>query len=308
MTEWYYSDAQRQQHGPVGPGELAALHTKGLLPADTLVWREGMSEWKPWREMMREVVVGGLPDDPRAEALVKAAEAAPDDGAYRPYAIAEASPYAPPQARVDETSNVVAGGRVVYAGFWKRVAAYFIDYFVVTAINYAVMIPMMVVMGVGIGATGGSDNPFQSGGAIVLVVVMYLLLLAIPVLYFAWMHASGNQATLGKMAVGIKVVRGDGSRITFWRGVGRLFATFLSSIILMIGWVMAAFTERKQALHDMVCDTLVVDKWAYTDHPEWQREELGVVTIVILVLAGLAVFAFVALFAAMGAMMAGGLR
>ena len=64
MTEWYYSDAQRQQHGPVTPGDLAAMHTKGQLPPDTLVWREGMSEWKPWREMIREVVVGGMPDDP----------------------------------------------------------------------------------------------------------------------------------------------------------------------------------------------------------------------------------------------------
>lgn len=308
MTEWYYSDAQRQQHGPVGPGELAALHTKGLLPPETLVWREGMSEWKPWRDMVREVVVGGLPDDPRAEALVKAAEAAPDDGAYRPYAIAEASPYAPPQARVDESSNVVAGGRVVYAGFWKRVAAYFIDYFVVTAITYALMIPLGMVMAVGIGASAASDDPFAGGASVALMGLIYLVSIAIPMLYFAWMHASGTQATLGKMAVGIKVVRGDGSRITFWRGVGRLFATILSSLILMIGWLMAAFTERKQALHDVVCDTLVVDKWAYTDHPEWQREELGTVTVVILVLAGLAFFSVIALIAAMGAMFAGGLR
>ena len=110
------------------------------------------------------------------------------------------------------------------------------------------------------------------------------------------------------MAVGIKLVRGDGERVSFWRAFGRLFATILSSLILMIGYLMAGFTERKQALHDMVCDTLVVDKWAYTDHPEWQREELGTVTIVILVLAGLAVFGMIALFATLGAMLAGGIR
>jgi hypothetical protein len=50
---------------------------------------------------------------------------------------------------------------------------------------------------------------------------------------------------------------------------------------------MAGFTERKRALHDMMCDTLVVDKWAFTSHPEWQRKELGAVTITILVLGGL---------------------
>jgi uncharacterized RDD family membrane protein YckC len=110
------------------------------------------------------------------------------------------------------------------------------------------------------------------------------------------------------MAVGIKLVRTDGERVSFWRAFGRLFATILSSLILMIGYLMAGFTERKQALHDMVCDTLVVDKWAYTDHPEWQREELGTVTIVILVLMGLAMLGLFALFATLGAMLAGGIR
>lgn len=313
MTEWYYSDAQRTQHGPVAAGDLAALHTKGLLPPETLVWREGMSDWKPWREMIREVIAGGAPDDPRAEALVKApeaaAEAAPDDGAYRPYAVAEPSPYAPPIARVDDSNLVVAGGRVVYAGFWKRFAAYFIDYFVVTAITYALMIPVGMVAAIGLGsAASGSGNSFGSGVGVVLLVVAYLAAILLPLLYFAWMHSSASQATLGKMAVGIKVVRGDGTRIGFWRGVGRIFATFLSTLILMIGYIMAGFTDRKQALHDMICDTLVVDKWAYTEHPEWQREELGTVTVVILVLAGLAVFGMIAMFAMMFAVMGGGIR
>ena len=308
MTEWHYSDAQRAQHGPVGAGDLAAMHTKGLLPPGTLVWREGMSEWKPWREMIHEVIAGGAPDDPRAEALVKAVQAAPDDGAYRPYAIAEPSPYAPPQARVDDNSIVIAGGHVVYAGFWKRAAAYFIDYFVVTAITYAVMIPLAMIGAVGLGgaASAGAEGPFATGAGVAVLVVIYLVAVLMPLLYFAWMHASSSQATLGKMAVGIKVVRSDGTRISFWRAVGRIFATILSSLILLIGYIMAGFTERKQALHDMVCDTLVVDKWAYTEHPEWQREELGTVTVVILVLFGLAVFGFVALFAVMGAMLGSG--
>ena len=113
------------------------------------------------------------------------------------------------------------------------------------------------------------------------------------------MHSSGNQASLGKMAIGIKVVRTDGSRISFWRAFGRYWALIPSAIILGIGYLMAAFTDRKQALHDMICDTLVVDKWAYTDRPEWQREDLGVVAIVVLALAGLLVFGMFALFATM---------
>ncbi len=305
MTDWYYSDAQRTQHGPVSAADLAALHTKGQLPAETLVWREGMSEWKPWREMIREVIAGDAPGDARAEALVKAAEAAPDDGAYRPYAIAEPSPYAPPQARVEEARAVVHGGRVVYAGFWKRVAASFIDSFVTTALSYIVQIPLMMIFGVSMVGMAGGDDPFASGAGIAMIGLIYVVSIGIPLLYFSWMHSSTHQASLGKMAVGIKVVRTNGERISFWRAFGRYWGMVLSALILLIGYLMAGFTERKQALHDMISDTLVVDKHAYTEHPEWQREELGTVTIVILALAGLAIFGLIALIAAMGVMLAG---
>ena len=308
MSEWYYSDAQRLQHGPVSASDLAALHARGLLPPETLVWREGMGEWRPWREMIREVVAGGAPGDVQAEAFVQAAEAAPADGAYRPYAIAEASPYSPPQAKLEATETVVQGGRVVYAGFWKRFAAYFIDSFVVTIISYALLIPLGIVAGVGIGATASSNDPFASGAGIAFLGAIYLLSIAVPLIYFAWMHSSKHQATLGKMAIGIKVTRTDGGRVSFWRAFGRLFATFLSAIIVYIGFIMAGFTERKQALHDMVCDTLVVDKYAFTDHPEWQRDELGTVTIVVMALAGLAILGMLALFGMMFAALAGGVH
>ena len=298
MTDWYYSDAQRQQHGPVDAGELAALHNKGLLTADMLVWREGMSGWKPWREMIREVIAGGAPEDPRADAMARAAEAAPNDGAYRPYAIAEPSPYAPPQAQVASSSRVVTDGHIVYAGFWKRVAASIIDNFLLGIVGG--VIGGMLGFAIGMGA-GLEDSP-------VLDVMINLFSIALGALYFGWMHSSEQQASLGKMAVGIKVVRTSGERISFARGIGRHFATILSAIILGIGYLMAAFTDRKQALHDMICDTLVVDKHAFTDHPEWQNEELGTVTVVILVLFGLLLLGLFAMIMIAGAALMGGMR
>ena len=298
MTDWYYSDAQRQQHGPVDAGELAALHNKGLLTADMLVWREGMSGWRPWGEMIREVIAGGAPEDPRAEAMARAAEAAPNDGAYRPYAIAEPSPYAPPQAQVAAGGGIVTGGHIVYAGFWKRVAASIIDNFLLGMVGGVIGGIIGVAIGVGAGL---EDSP-------VLDVMLNLFSIALGALYFGWMHSSEQQASLGKMAVGIKVVRTSGERISFARGVGRHFATILSAIILGIGYLMAAFTDRKQALHDMICDTLVVDKHAFTDHPEWQNEELGTVTIVVLVLAGLMLVGVFAVVLIAGAALMGGMR
>ncbi|MBL8264031.1 MAG: RDD family protein [Xanthomonadaceae bacterium] len=298
MTEWYYSDAERQQHGPVDAGSLAALHNKGLLTADMLVWREGMSAWKPWGEMIREVIAGGAPEDPRAEAMARAAEAAPNDGAYRPYAIAEPSPYTPPQAQLEAQGSVVLDGHVVYAGFWKRVAASIIDNFLLGIVGGIIGAILGVAIGLG---SGLEDNPAAD-------LLINLFSIVLGAFYFGWMHSSEHQASLGKMAVGIKVVRTSGERISFARGIGRHFATILSAIILGIGYLMAAFTGRKQALHDIVCDTLVVDKHAFTEHPEWQNEELGTVTIVILALSAL-LFVGVFLMAMIaGAALMGGMR
>jgi len=101
-------------------------------------------------------------------------------------------------------------------------------------------------------------------------------------------------------------VRGDGEAISLARGVGRYFALILSSLLLGIGLLMAAFTQRKQALHDLICDTLVVDKWAFTEHPEWQKPELGTVTVVVLVIFGLMMLFVLALVVLLIAVLAGG--
>lgn len=340
MTEWYYSDAQRQQQGPVGSEELASLHGRGLLAPDSLVWREGLAAWVPWREIMHEVVSGGTPatlagtggtpaPDPFAapegapaadpfaiaEPLPSAAPtASAADDAFRPYAIAEASPYAPPQASVSGVdAGYVAGGHVVHAGLWKRFAASVIDSFVTIVLTYALLIPIMLIGFGSMGALGaGGDNPFAAGASVALMLLIYPIAFAVPCVYFGWMQSSSVQASLGKMAIGIKVVRGDGTRVSFWRAFLRsllytLFVTLSCGLGVLVSGLMAALTERKQALHDMVCDTLVVDKHAFTEHPEWQREELGTVTIVILVLFALLFVGMIAAYAIMGAMMLGGM-
>jgi uncharacterized RDD family membrane protein YckC len=62
------------------------------------------------------------------------------------------------------------------------------------------------------------------------------------------------------MALGLRVLRGDGSPLSFWRAVGRYFATWISMMTLYIGFIMAAFDDQKRALHDHICDTRVVHK------------------------------------------------
>ncbi len=79
-------------------------------------------------------------------------------------------------------------------------------------------------------------------------------------MYEAYFLSSDKMATPGKQLLGIKVVGGDGDRISFGRGMGRHFSKYISSFILCIGYIMAAFTKRHQALHDIICDTIVVNK------------------------------------------------
>jgi uncharacterized RDD family membrane protein YckC len=320
MSEWYYSNSGNDRTGPISAEDLAALHGNGQIRPESLVWREGMGGWRPWKEMMGEIALAvpamAASLAPRqAPTFATAGPDSPPEADGNPYSLgapASASPYAAPKARLQETSNYVAGGRVVYAGFWKRAAASIIDSFVTSIITYAVQIPLMMVFGVGMAGLGSSDAAV-GGVGIVMLLLIYVLSIAIPLTYFSWMHSSGNQATLGKMAVGIKVTRSDGQRISFWRAFGRYWAFVLITLFTLgIGLVVSAFTsalsQRKQALHDMICDTLVVDKWAYTDHPEWQREELGVVTIVILCLGALLILGMFLFFAMMGAMLAGSMN
>jgi uncharacterized RDD family membrane protein YckC len=280
MTQWYYSDYERNRHGPVGAADLAALHADGQLDPATLVWREGMAQWQPWHAVMAEVLPETVHPAAARASFATASADAPADVAASPWTLAEPrSPYAPPTAPVERAADIYLDGDVVYAGFWKRVAAYLIDSVIIGVLSVVVVGAIGGVIGVAFG--------FDSGSAIAIQLVAQLASLLLTACYYGWFYASANQATPGKMAIGIKVVRSDGEGFGFWRGFGRYFAMMLSGMILGIGFLMAAFTARKQALHDMICDTVVVDRWAFTAYPDKQREELGTVAIVVLVLGGL---------------------
>ena len=280
MSNWYYADADRQRQGPLSAEELTLRFHQGKLRLDTLVWRDGLGEWQPLREFTSELALHQAPAETFYTPVDPSVAAAPPITPASPLAD---SPYAPPTATLVGSHTAVLGGEVVYAGFWKRVAANIIDSFIVGIVGGIIGAIIGGVLGAAMGMNGGLGG----GGFIAIQLITNLVSITITAGYYAWFHSSANQATLGKLAIGIKVVRSDGEAIGFGRGVGRYFAFLLSSLILGIGLLMAAFTERKQGLHDMLCDTLVVDKWAFTAHPELQRRELGTVTIIVLVLFGL---------------------
>ena len=123
----------------------------------------------------------------------------------------------------------------LHAGFWRRVAAYLVDGLILIVPNVALVFLF------------GKDS-----------LLLTIAQLGLTLAYFAAFHSSGWQATPGKRVFGIKVTDKAGERINLPHAIGRHLASLLSGLILGIGFLMAAFTRRKQALHDLLCGTLVV--------------------------------------------------
>jgi len=142
-------------------------------------------------------------------------------------------------------------GTTLYAGFWRRFIAYIID-----------CVVLYVAVGLVIGATyamvGGPVT--EDGGIRPVFLLLYALFLIGFWLYFTLMESGEGQATLGKRALSIVVTDDAGRRIGFGRANGRFFSKCLLTALVPfgIGFMLAGWTAKKQALHDMIAGTLVI--------------------------------------------------
>jgi len=165
-----------------------------------------------------------------------------------------------------------------YGGFWKRLVACIIDGLIIGVVNWFVS----AFMGLGIGFRFLSDifnemtyyndynwgynygnvpNFFEAALRIVVgSVTISLVTTVVSWIYYAGFESSSFKATPGKLVLGMEVTDLNGQRISFLRATGRYFAKIISGLILFIGFIMAAFTEKKQALHDIIAGCLVVNK------------------------------------------------
>ena len=136
-------------------------------------------------------------------------------------------------------------GPTVFASFWIRVGATLID-------NVIVIGSLLLLV-------------FVSALSVLLPPLMFLLLVLVwiasfvgPWLYAALFESSAMQATPGKKAIGLKVTDLQGNRISFGRATGRYFAEWITGMTFLVGYVMVAFTQKRQSLHDMIAGTVVV--------------------------------------------------
>ncbi len=178
---------------------------------------------------------------------------APAWSAPPPPAPAWSAPPPPPAAAAAAWGPQYTG--VAYAGFWRRFFAYVIDGLVLSL----VMTPVyLVVLGIASSGQSSFSRGEMSTGTSCALTALYLVLMVIVWLYSACFESSGKQATLGKMAMGVKVTDLHGNRISFGRATGRCLGKVLSGALMGIGFIMAGFTEKKQGLHDMLAGTVVL--------------------------------------------------
>lgn len=233
MEIWIGRDGER--HGPYKEDDVRQWLRSGQVSRDDLAWYEGLADWQPLSVLFPDVVASAPPP------------------------ASTAAPFTPlPQTTTAALED--------HAGFWKRVAAYILDFIVL-------YLPNMIIQK-SMGGDAARDAMKQtmeaSPGNFQVFATAYnhyyatmwpavLIVTIITWLYFAICESSKWQATVGKLALGIRVTDDRGGRISFLRATGRYFAKYLSVLIIFIGFVMVAWTRRKQGLHDIIASTLVLN-------------------------------------------------
>jgi len=267
---WHYVE-QGKQLGPVNDDWILELERSGKINANTLVWREGMADWKPLRDVRSELkrsgmtVVGpaaasGNPSPETAygtqgpEAVCgECGKMFPVDEMIRHGNVRICASCKPIfMQKLSEGANVNPD-EMRYAGFWIRLVAKVLDSLilgvimvVIFGIAAALLVPLL------------HGNP-DSGAAILIFGVLALVMLVVHFSYLIWFVGKYG-ATPGKMICRLKIVSAEGRPVGYWLATGRLFAEMLSALVLDIGYIIAAFDREKRALHDHICKTRVIYK------------------------------------------------
>jgi uncharacterized RDD family membrane protein YckC len=252
--KWYYA-VNKDRIGPVEDQEFENLVREGRITASTLVWNQNLENWTR---------LSALPDFPGKDSINMEA---PDlsmvaDVQVKKGRCTECGRFFPEDELVRfEGSTVcarckplfvqkiregVGAGDLVYAGFWIRFAAKFIDGTIVGIVNmvFAVLFSGMLL---------GADPAKAFSGTILLTFMKWGVNAA-----YCTFFLGKFSATPGKMVCGLKVITADNQNVSYLTGFGRFCAEILSALILGIGYLMVISDEEKRALHDRICNTRVI--------------------------------------------------
>lgn len=236
--DWYYSQ-NNERHGPISETELADLQQTGTITEETLVWREGWNDWRRFADanLSPAVAAEGL------DACVECGKVLPTSEMLQ-YEGSWVCPTCKPLFFQKIREGVPITGELRYAGFWIRFLALFVDGIILNLLN----IPVRMAIGF------GSNQPAVQMRIVFLSISLSMAISAAYDIFFVGRFG----ATPGKMALRLRIVRPNGEKVTYARACGRYFGKLLSSLTLLIGYIMAAFDEQKRSLHDRICDTRVI--------------------------------------------------
>jgi uncharacterized RDD family membrane protein YckC len=260
---WYYA-LGGQQLGPVTEVELGELFRSGRINRDTLVWREGLPDWIPFRD-------AGLEANPPPAGLPPPLAAGNSPSANE-VVCAECGKIFPAAETIRHgNASVCAGckpvflqklaegarintGELKYAGFGIRFAAKLVDGLILgipsLVVFVIVMIPLM-----------GSSSANNSPGPVQFLPLLLQFGLIFVQLAYQIFFLGKYGATPGKMICKIKVVTAEGGRFGYGRAAGRCLAEMLSGMICYIGYFLVLFDNpQRRALHDHICNTRVIYK------------------------------------------------
>ena len=241
---WYYA-REDQASGPLAAEELSRLAVEGSIRGDTLVWNESMPSWLPYGEVFAEAV--------RTCKVCQQVRLPSQVVTYGEAPICFKCKEAFFQ-RVRE--GLIPDVWHRYGGFWIRFAAEAIDLLVLFIVRLPLSIASRVLAFLFIYSSPES-NPFVQPTYWIIEVGIVLLSFVVGAGYEIFFVGRFG-GTPGKLALRLRVVRSDFSRVTYARAAGRLFARILSSFTLYIGYLMIAFDRERRGLHDYLCDTRVI--------------------------------------------------
>ncbi len=251
--EWFYR-LNGKETGPISAGDLRLLYRAGTISADTPIRRSDMPDWRPLRHFVKAAVP--------SKSQPAASAAAPDKQAAaqcsecgRTFAAGDLVRFDDHRICADCRPRLVqklrtgslAQNVLVYAGFWPRFGAKFIDALILFVVNLAAGLLFFRAFG------KLEITDLTPGGWWVLQGIFNIIGLLYTTFFLGCFGA-----TPGKMAFGLKVAAPHGGAIGYLRAAGRQLAEYLSSMIFLLGYIMAAFDGEKRALHDRICHTRVV--------------------------------------------------
>ena len=251
---WYYAE-QGAQKGPVEDREFLQLVAAGRVTDQTLVWHEGLPEWQPFSKVTDKPAAPGVPPSAPAPASAACSRCGRTFEAAQLLRYGEQNVCGECKSAFFQSlqEGVVQPGSQVYGGFWIRFAAKFLDGIILSVVNTVLKFGVLFVL-FGQMAAATPSNPAH---IFATLAVTYSVGIVVGISYIAGFVGRFG-ATPGKMACGLKIICADGGRVSYGRAVGRYFAEVLSSLTLLIGYLMVIGDAEKRALHDRICGTRVI--------------------------------------------------